>query len=474
MQQVRLNKLGDDMLSHVMGVDPASRTQIAYLSTLREVCKDFKKAVDICSHNSKQVLSKKAADFRDDVRLHGLVKPPFSFNRGIERMLKTEDWNELLVGMREYNSDEQTQEIIIARLLHVMTLDTMHDTPDVDPALRKRNDASVNGVQGLVAWAMRTHPGNSRIQLDGCRISSITNHEPHQIAGLTAYILCTLTPIMHDNLKDVEIQRDCINTLRGILDEIPEFYMDLDNDVVDGMYIIDMSTLLQTGVYNIPTLVICAMREHIRDHELQFKASDLFHTLTLIMNSLTRVNCMQTFVMHEAEVVLLASMHHYSHDITPNASSVQENCIFALQELMDFDFGSMQHIQSVMQCTINTALQHQGNFFDIMLELFHNIMEKIDKFPVRKTSMQNFAASSGMVQIMLQHLVTSTSVDDVETGVAFEVVRSICEGNAHTTALMVAGDVARTIDSARTTNIQSRNWHVLRNNLLAILDSSSY
>ena len=192
----------------------------------------------------------------------------------------------------------------------------------------------------------------------------------------------------------------------------------------------------------------------------------------LIMNSLTEVNCMQTFVMHEAEVVLLASMHHCLHRVTFDAYGVQEHCNCALQALMEFNFGGMQHIQSVMQCTINAALQHQGDFIDRMLYMFHTIMREINTLPVRKTSMQNFAASSGMVQILLRHLVARTPVNDDETSMAFDVVKSICEGNAHATALMVAGDVVRTIDRACNINTKSRNWHAFRDNLLAILDSS--
>jgi len=222
-------------------VVPASRTQIAYLKTQREVCKDFKKAVDICSHNSKwtQVLSKQAADFRSNVPLQGLVKPPCAFNRGIERMLNNEEWDELPAGMREYNSDEPTQEFVITRLMQAMTFDILHVTYPVDPALPKRDYASANRVQALVALAMRTHPNNFRIQLDGCRILSFADHKPYPIAGLTAYILCTLTPIMHNNLEDLEIQRDCINTLERVLGEISEFYLDIGNDDVNGMYTSD-------------------------------------------------------------------------------------------------------------------------------------------------------------------------------------------------------------------------------------------
>jgi hypothetical protein len=456
---------------------PASRAQIAVLKECRATCKNFKKVVDTCEHDIKlkwrNEFAKAAADFRGDVLLQGQVVPPISFNRRIDWLLHIEDWNTLLHGMREYNVNEPTQEYIITRLMQVMTSNNQPHLLPNDPCSVKRRDASAAGVQGAVAWAMRTHPRNIQMLRDGARVLSFTKHEPHQIAGQTVYILRTLTSTMYNHLEDLEIQHSCIKAVERILSHIEDNYNDVDDDAAGSIYVIDKAALFQTGVYNIATLVINAMRQHMGDHDLIATASSFFFAVIQNINNLTDSACMQNFVMHEAEVVLLETMHRNSHRVTRDASGVQEICIFAMQELMKFDFASMQHIHRAMQSTINAALQNKGEFVDGMVHMFHHIMTEIGTDAAKKTAMQKFVATSGMVHILLQKLLAAPPADDNDTFAAFAMVTSMCEGNAETTALMVAADVARTIDSVCTAHQKSPDWHAGRDNLLAIFDAIS-
>mmetsp|Transcript_73284 Transcript_73284/g.107594 ORF Transcript_73284/g.107594 Transcript_73284/m.107594 type:complete len:101 (-) Transcript_73284:922-1224(-) len=62
-----------------------------------------------------QPLTQDAADFRGDVAMTGIVTPPFSLNRGIERLLRAEDWQSIVSGMRDHILDSTTQEFLIQR-----------------------------------------------------------------------------------------------------------------------------------------------------------------------------------------------------------------------------------------------------------------------------------------------------------------------------------------------------------------------
>jgi len=474
MQPIPLHTLGDDLLPLVMYAIPASKDQNAVLRECRAVCKTLKKVVDTSEHYMqlewRKQFEKEASDFRDDVLLHGPVTPPISFNRRIGWLLYMEDWNTLFHAMREYNVNEPTQEYVIARLMEVMTSNNqLHLLPNA-PCSLKRRDASAAGVQGTVAWAMRTHPRNIQMLRDGARVLSFTTHEPHQIARQTVYILRTLTSTMYNHLEDLEIQHSCIKAVERILSHIEDTYNDVHDDAAGSIYVIDKAALFQTGVYNIATLVINAMRQHMGDHDLIATASSFFFALIQNINNLTNSACMQDFIMRDAEVVLLETIHRNSHGVTRDASGVQEICIFAMQELMTFDFASMQHIHQLMQCTINAALQNKGEFVDGMVQMFHHIMTEIGTDAAKKTAMQKFVATSGMVHILLQKLLAGRPADDDDTFAAFAMVTSMCEGNAETTALMVAADVARTIDSVCTTHQKSPDWHAGRDSLLAIFD----
>jgi hypothetical protein len=166
-------------------------------------------------------------------------------------------------------------------------------------------------------------------------------------------------------------------------------------------------------------------------------------------------------------------MQRYSHQATPSASEVQEACIFAIKGLMRYDFASMRHIESAMQCTIDAALQNGGEFVDGMVHMFDLIMTEIGTDDAAKGDMQRFVARSDMVQFYLQQLCADTPAHDDDTFLAFDMVANICEGNADTTSRMLALDVIRTIDSACSTTPKTARWHEGRDKLLAIFASVS-
>ena len=480
--------LGQDILPYVMGVVPASRYQIAHLSGLRLVCRDFKAAVDSCRQNREWMgrFAVQAADFRDDVARTGNVHPPLTLNRGIERMLFAKQWQPLIEGMREYNSDGTTQEIIITRWMQTLSGSTIFD---FSMQFAQRDDASALnkfGLHGVVAWAMRTHPHNRAVQIHGCHLLFLIVNDMDEL-HVTPYIVATLAAVMHANMQDLELQRACVKVLEKMLRQVPDFFSDgeyaPDSDGEDGpmsdvdsdsRWVIDMSALIQTGVHNVPNLLVRAMREHLDDHDFQQDASDVFYLLVRIMNGLTNRVCTNDFVMHEAETVLIASMRRHSHRKRPEMShSVQNNCQCALQGLMDFDFSSMKHVREAMQASINAAMQYGGEFMEHMAIMFFKIMEKLATAPLETERMQTFAANSGMVQMyiryILEHAQTAPISED-DTRDAFQLLIWICINNADTSAQMVQADVVRTIDSASQITPKTTRWHKTRDMLVEILE----
>jgi len=191
--------LEPDILQYVMGVIPASRSQIARLSALRLVCKDFKEAVDNCRWNREWTgrFAAQTADFRGDVARTGNVCPPFSLNRGIERMLFEKEWQSLIEGMKEYNSDCTTQEIVITRLVQALVPCDFHlgvqrdSVPCCEIVGSMRTALNTYGAHGVVAWAMRTHPNSRTVQIQGCRLLCFTVNNEDELR-VTAYIVGTL------------------------------------------------------------------------------------------------------------------------------------------------------------------------------------------------------------------------------------------------------------------------------------------
>jgi len=473
-----------------MGVIPASRSQIARLRALRLVCKAFKEAVDSCRRNREWTgrFAAQAADFRGDVARTGNVCPPFSLNRGIERMLLGGESQSLIQGMQEYNSDCTTQEIIITRLVQALAPWDLHPDSQIagmELALRRARVPALyeHSTHGVVAWAMRTHPNSSTVQKQGCRLLSLIVNEDDCERHVTPYIVGTLAAVMHANTQDLEVLRTCVQTLYKILSGVPGLGDAEDasddgpmSDVESGSWVrdvINMSALMHTGVHNVPNLIIRAMREHMDDYDFQRDASDLFELFTRIIEELNNRTCMEDFVMHEAEAVLIASMHRHSHTAPSSDFNVQENCIMALRGLIKFDFESMVHIRGAMQATINAAVQYSDEFMQHMLDMFVEIMEALATSPLETERMQTFAANSGMVQMYIMYILKCRDREiyhEDETCSAFQMLIFICKGNPSTSAQMVQADVVRTIDSASFAP-KSAHCHSTRDYLVEMLET---
>ena len=286
---------------------------------------------------------------------------------------------------------------------------------------------------------------------------------------------------MHANMQDLELLRTCVETLCNLLNRVPLYFRDAE-DASNDNDVMNISALMHAGVHNVLNLLIRAMREHMDDYEFQQDASHLFELFTRIMDILINRTCMEDFVMHEAEAVLIASMHRHSHQTeelnTASWSdfSVQENCIVALQGLMKFDFESMRHIRGAMQATINAAVQHSGDFMDHMLNMFGEIMRALATSPLETERMQTFVANSAMVHIYIMHILNDEWVrgknDEDDTRMAFKMLISICKDNATTSAQMLQADVVRTIDSASASlTSKSAHWHKTQEYLVEILDT---
>ena len=354
--------MGHDILAYVMCVIPASRSQIAWLSILRLVCQHFKQAVDTCRQNSEWTgqFEALAADFRDD----GVVHPPLLLNCGIERMLLEEQWQPLIEGMNEYNSDCTTQEIIITRLMQTLA------GPMPKAYARACKDAlDKYGAHGTVAWAMRTHPNSRTIQLNGCHLLNLIVDEEHALCS-TPYIVGSLAAVMRANMQDMQLLDTCMEILTKILDfdysvldaerssnldaeEAPS-QAPMSDEGSGSRTVTNMSALIQAGVHNVPNLLICAMRQHMNDYAFQRDAAQLFYAFVCVMNRLTNRTCMKDFDMHEAETVFIASMHQHPHH-SDEIPSVLENCHFALHSLMEFDFANMGNIREAMQRSMHLS-----------------------------------------------------------------------------------------------------------------------
>jgi len=433
--------LGVDLLPYVMSVVPPSRVQIAHLRDLRRVSREFKRAVDF-------ILVDK--NWLRPLREH-VNTPPTHLNR--------------FEYMREYNFDRATQEFIITRLMQELAI------PENDalvPAMvLARQNVRNTRMHSLVGWAMRVHPNSRIIQLDGCRVLSHVSHTTGSFDGdFLVHTVASLAAVMHDNLADVELQLVCLTTLRCVLDEA--FAEDLP-----AVY---LHEIIQTEAHNLPNLIIGVMREHPANYDLHKCAARLLCWFGTVIRDLRSKSCMRTFVMHEAENVLLASIHRHLLHVDPATlptishfvmNDAQSYCILALKHLLEFDIAGMQRIEESMQCAINITVQDKHDFVESMYDMFDIIMEELETFPIRKTQMQNYAASSGIVQIYLQKIAPA---EDAEVNMAYTMVTKICEGNTATTVLMAEADVVGSIDSVAA-NSEIRGCVLERDKLIAILAS---
>jgi len=472
--------LGQDVLPYVMGVVPPSRRQIEYLRELRLVCKDFNRAVAFCVENEEWMrpLTQDAADFRGDVAMTGIVKPPFSLNRGIERLLRAGNLHLIGSGMRDHILDSTTQEFLIQRLRKSLA------PPLTQARIGRRRAASEFVTMQTVAWAMRVHSTNRQIQIDGIHLMSYMTHDPAPddtiivlgdgwpTSKLSAYIIDTVAVLMHDNLAVLDVQRACLKTLANVLLEIDGW---VNDDVV-----IDLFALIQNDTHNMLALVVRVINAHGDDYHLQLLATGLLHTYLCILNRLEDVEPMPDFIVHEVESAILTSMHRQLHSAGGRTAdevyaSVQQNCIFVLEQLMQYDFAGMHRVADFMQYTINAAMCNIWELAEDMERVYLDIMHRLDASgsatPLQMQRLQNIGASSGMMQIsvsFMHNCVRAGTLRGADSD-AHKMLLKICTGNAATTALMVQADVVRSIDEASQNVHKSRAWLAIREEVIALL-----
>jgi len=490
----------EDIAPYVLRVLPASLAEIAFLRTLRRVCKALKRDVDGTLQDGTWMrrLLVRGAEFRGVVLACGPVPEADLFDPGIERLLRTEDCGALFEGMREFNADEQTQKNILARLRQIYTAASdqeqdMNGYLLVHPRLTLIHSATSDQDKSIapdhrkllpvVAWAMRTHPLSRSIQIDGVHILSCVQTEQEDLDTLTAYVLGSIAAVMHHNLQDLEVQRTCMLALIRHVYELSNRMDDSSQAKHKDYDRIDIVALTGTGVHNVPNLIASAMLSHTEDYVLHCHGSYLLWRYGIMMNKTTHRWCMSASVTRAMEDALLASLRRHSMHMavgdTEPSCELEENCVFALQELIELDFANMQRIENTMQYTITAASRHawSSDLIDAMTQMFYDIMANLDTRPLEKKQMQDFAAKAGIVHIYVMHLLAHRQQDGDLQGdgmpelsqAAFNLLTALCEGNAATTAQMVEADVMRTIDSTSTLQ-KGPEYHKDRNRTIAVFE----
>mmetsp|Transcript_73284 Transcript_73284/g.107591 ORF Transcript_73284/g.107591 Transcript_73284/m.107591 type:complete len:310 (-) Transcript_73284:51-980(-) len=298
-----------------------------------------------------------------------------------------------------------------------------------------------------VAWAMRVHSTNRQIQIDGI----------HLMSYMTQPVLLEI---------------------HGVV-----------GDVVKGDVVIDLFVLIQNDTHNMLALVVRVINAHEDDYRLQLEATDLLHTYLHILNQLVW-QPIPDFTVHEFESAILASMHRQLHSAggwgaiddsdsdvigTYAYTSVQQNCIFVLEQLMQYDFAGMHRVADFMQYTINATMCNIWELAEDMERVYLNIMQRLDASggatPLQMQRLQNIGASSGMMQISVSFMHNCMRAGTLRkaNSNAHKMLLKICTGNAATTALMVQADVVRSIDEASQNVHQSGAWLAIREEVIALL-----
>jgi hypothetical protein len=385
--------------------------------------------------------------------------------------------------MLDHILDVATQEFLITRFRLALA-------PPLTPAIAAlRLGASEFLRMQSVAWAMRVHRTNRQIQEDGVLLMSYMEHDPAPdgilvlgFNSLAAYIISTVAVVMHDNLALPEIQRACLQTLANVLLEMDCFR---DKRIVgNGNHlVIDKFRLVQDSRHNLPALVVRAMLAHGKDHALQTLGTDVLHTYMRILNTIENKQPMPDFILHEFETVLLATMRRYSYagDVLEggaNSVSVQQSCIYVLEQFMQYDFAGMRRVADFMQYTVNATIRHTWELAEDMERVFLDIMHRLEasgSSPLQIQHMQSIGASSGMMQVSVAFMYDrfrAGTLQDADSD-AHIMLLKICTGNPTTTALMVRADVLESIDDVSRNLLQSATWRAIRAQVFELLRSDS-
>jgi hypothetical protein len=192
---------------------------------------------------------------------------------------------------------------------------------------------------------------------------------------------------------------------------------------------------------------------------------------------------MPDFILHEFETVLLATMRRYSYagDVLEggaNSVSVQQSCIYVLEQFMQYDFAGMRRVADFMQYTVNATIRHTWELAEDMERVFLDIMHRLEasgSSPLQIQHMQSIGASSGMMQVSVAFMYDrfrAGTLQDADSD-AHIMLLKICTGNPTTTALMVRADVLESIDDVSRNLLQSATWRAIRAQVFELLRSDS-
>jgi len=442
--------LNTDMLSVVMQALPVSQEQITLLRTARRANKRFRDAIDICLQSDRWALPLRAlaADFHSDfAKTNVQIHPPMSLFRGIARMIEMREYTELVTGMREYLSNQTTQEIIILKLMESLAISVdanVNERVAHQALLRTAQDA---GVPGMVAWGMRCHTQCRSIQRNGIVMLGYfeygdmlqtyrPNGDEEENCLFQVYLIGSIGTLMYETLADRDIQKTCLQALQAIIVRVSDELVDPEK------------ALMRPGTHNILNLIINSMEEHVGDVQLVLLGAKTLYAWARLLNEFTLTVELVDFDILKAQNVTIHSLQQHS----VQESKLAGDCILALHELFDHNFQAMTRSYDAMQCAINAVQAHMNDveLIQHMQNLFYTIMSRMECYHFSDSTwraaveeesqrMQDFVASRGGIQLTLSSLLHAarSNVDtQVETEDTFDMIFTLCKGNPRTTALV--------------------------------------
>ena len=447
---------------------------MTHLRMSRAVSKEYKAAIDkgFQSHTFVRAMAVRAYDFRGDVARYGLVCPPFVHDRGIERMLHEDDWNELVATMRECVGDFSTQTYIMKRL-RTLLFYPQYWEPFVDggyeafvSALASRNKSSE--LAHTVAWVLRMHPHRLSLQLDCCYVLCYVNHTvvadqcPH-----TPYIIASLADVMQEYPLNVEVQIVCLRALEDFAQEFLESCYDIHNvidaDTAEDRFQMDVSGLLETGKHNTIMLTVRVLQQNPTEYPLNLLAIKVLTKLINILVRTQRTIIMHTYLTYEVESAILDCVSRHAdslddivrdHNVTAYTNIVvglAEQSLRALHSLAKFDFWGLRRLKDIMQAATNTAVKHGSGSVSFAGRLVSEILTLLQTSPLQYRDMQNRAADVGIVHVMMTHFMQQRiepryccdrdyAVCPFLNGL-FRLLTVMCTNNAHVTTRMRRANV---------------------------------
>ena len=248
-------------LEHLAAQD-ASQATFDYLNTRRVVNRGARDFVDDRFGDAvwRAPWLQRAHEFCNDLAPGALLVPGTPPNAAIERMIHDNQMAELVVGMDEFKMDATTQQVCIQQLQTMLLAPLMlgvHNPHQMQAAATLHNARQTPGLFRSIIGAVRAHPTNMTIQLDGVTLCcglmpshTAAHYTPYVTRPLADYTIATL-------IASVEHHRDtmglpaladiCLTTLCRLVD-----MHSADSNVADPPF-------LMSGAHSIPGFVMTLM-----------------------------------------------------------------------------------------------------------------------------------------------------------------------------------------------------------------------